>query len=237
MNNFWENELLPGYYDDIVSRGIKKKRGIQACWHILTYTKVANFVEESSNHLDYACGPGTLIGQFTNGNSIGVDLSSKQINYANQTYKSKGNFKTLENYSFEKNVNHFDIVTILGLFEYLNDDDILELLNNIYDSLKDNGKVIATTPNYGGIMFLIDKALNFLGPVDYNLENINKFSKKRLIELIKKSKFSSYKVSKFNNIFLFFSLINLNLGKTTDNFFGKVTKNQMGLLLFLELTK
>ena len=125
-NEFWSSELPPGYYDEILDSGLKKRRGFRANWHNITFSYISNYVNDNFNHLDYACGPGTLIGQFTNGNSIGVDLSSKQINYANQTYKSKGNFKTLENYSFEKNVNHFDIVTILGLFEYLNDDDILE---------------------------------------------------------------------------------------------------------------
>jgi hypothetical protein len=33
------------------------------------------------------------------------------------------------------------------------------------------------------------------------------------------------------------SFINLNMGRITENFIGKVTKNKIGLLLFLELNK
>ena len=136
MNNFWEDQLSSGYYDNIVTTGVKNRRGIQACWHILTYKKVAKYVNNSFNHLDYACGPGTLIGQFTNANSIGVDLSSNQINYAIKKYGTKGNFMTIENFDFSKPANKFEIITILGLFEYLEDSDILRLLDKIYDSLK-----------------------------------------------------------------------------------------------------
>ena len=237
MNNFWEEQLSPGYYDNIVTTGVKNKRGIQACWHILTYKKVAKYINDSSNHLDYACGPGTLIGQFTNANSIGVDLSSNQINYAIEKYGTKGNFITIDNYDLSKQINKFEIVTILGLFEYLDDNDILILLDKIYDSLKEGGKLIVTTPNYGGSMYFIDKALNLFGPVNYNLQNINKFSSKRLVNLIDKSKFSSFKISKFNNIFLFLSFLNLELGQIYEKYFARLTKNKFGLLLFLDLTK
>ena len=237
MNNFWEDQLSPGYYDNIVTRGIDKKKGIQACWHILTYKKVAKYINDSFNHLDYACGPGTLIGQFTNANSIGVDLSLNQINYAIEKYNTKGNFKTVDNYDLEEQSNKFDIVTIIGLFEYLEDDEILKLLDKMYNSLKEGGKLIVTTPNYGGVMYFIDKALNLFGPVNYNLQNINKFSSKRLRNLIGKSKYRSYEISRFNNIFLFLSFLNLDLGQSANNFIAKLTKNKFGLLLFLELTK
>ena len=65
MKNFWENNLPSGYYDLIVRQGIENNRGIQTCWHVLTYSKVCSFVEENMDHLDYACGPGTLIGRYT----------------------------------------------------------------------------------------------------------------------------------------------------------------------------
>ena len=42
MNNFWEEELQAGYYDDILSNGLRNKKGIQANWHNLTFLKVGN---------------------------------------------------------------------------------------------------------------------------------------------------------------------------------------------------
>jgi len=237
VKNFWENDLPPGYYDLIVRQGTEKNRGIQTCWHVLTYSKVCSFVEESTDHLDYACGPGTLIGRYTKARSIGVDLSHNQIDYAVQNYDHRGDFIPLDNFHFRENQDSFDVITALGLFEYLNDEEILNLLDEFYLMLKDNGKIIITTPNYGGLMYVLDKVLNLIGPVDYGLQNINKFSKKRLIQLINKTKFKSYKVSKFNTLFLFLSFINLNLGKKMNNFIEQITKNKFGFLMLLEITK
>tara|TARA_B100001250_G_scaffold349968_1_gene321450 strand:- start:162 stop:875 length:714 start_codon:yes stop_codon:yes gene_type:complete len=237
VKNFWENDLLPGYYDLIVRQGTEKNRGIQTCWHVLTYSKVCSFVEESMDHLDYACGPGTLIGRYTKARSIGVDLSHNQIDYAVQNYHHSGDFIPLDNFHFRENQDSFDVITALGLFEYLSDEEILNLLDEFYFMLKENGKIIITTPNYGGLMYVLDKVLNLIGPVDYGLQNINKFSKKRLIKLINKTKFKSYKVTKFNTLFLFLSFINLNLGKKINNFIENITKNKFGLLMLLEITK
>ena len=47
-------------------------------------------------HLDYACGPGTFIGNYKLNNSIGVDISLKQINFANEKYFDKGDFFILD---------------------------------------------------------------------------------------------------------------------------------------------
>ena len=237
MKNFWEDSLSPGYYDLIVRQGIKENRGVQTCWHILTYSKVGSFVKESMDHLDYACGPGTLIGKYTKAKSTGVDLSHNQIDYAIKNYENSGNFIALENFNYRENENRFDVITALGIFEYLHDDEILDLLDKFYFMLKDNGKIVITTPNYGGLMFFLDKILNLFGPVDYGLENINKFSKKRLIKLINKTNYKRNKVSKFNTLFLFLSLINLNLGKKINNFVEQITKNKFGFLLLLEISK
>jgi len=237
VKNFWENNLPSGYYDLIVRQGIENNRGIQTCWHVLTYSKVCSFVQENMDHLDYACGPGTLIGRYTKGRSIGVDLSQNQIDYAVQNYNHSGDFIPLDNFHYRDNKESFDVITTLGLFEYLNDEEILNLLDEFYFMLKENGKIIITTPNYGGLMYVLDKVLNIIGPVDYGLQNINKFSKKRLIQLINKTKFKSYKVTKFNTLFLFLSFINLNLGKKINNFIENITKNKFGLLMLLEITK
>ena len=237
MKNFWENKIPFGYYDLIVRQGLKDNRGIQACWHNLTYIKVSQLILGSEEHLDYACGPGTLIGKYTKSNSLGVDISSNQINYAIENYSDKGQYKTLENFNLKNNINKFDAITVIGLFEYLNDNEILDLLNDLNKILNDKGKLIITTPNYGGSMYLIDKILNSFGPVDYGEENINKFSKRRIYKLIDELKVWNISISMFNNIFLFFALVNLNFAVKINNFFEKLTKNKIGFLLLIELSK
>ena len=40
------------------------------------------------------------------------------------------------------------MITCLGLFEFISEQDGIELLNKFYKILKPNGKVYLTTPNF-----------------------------------------------------------------------------------------
>tara|TARA_S200000501_G_C20819578_1_gene742187 strand:- start:650 stop:1369 length:720 start_codon:yes stop_codon:yes gene_type:complete len=237
MENFWEESVPPGYYDSVVKHGLKKNRGIQACWHHITFSTVGNLIKESKNHLDYACGPGTFIGNYANTKSTGIDISSNQINYANSNYSSEGDFLTLNNFAIENYEGKFDYITVLGLFEYLENNEILSLLQNFDLLINQNGKIIITTPNYGGIMYFLDKILNYFGPVDYNSENINKFTKKRLLKLIRDTNKWNIKITKYNTPFMFLSFFSIKLGFQLNKLIERLTKNKIGFLLLIELTK
>ena len=84
MNEFWNNELQPGYYDHVLERSLKNKKDIQGNWHEITFEKISFYLIKNKKHLDYACGPGTLIGRYSNSDSIGVDISENQIKYARE---------------------------------------------------------------------------------------------------------------------------------------------------------
>ena len=99
MNQFWEENLSEGYYDIITTNGIKKNRGLRATWHNFTNLKVKNSISNLGRHLDYACGPGTLIGNYLELESIGVDISQKQIEFASKKYKNEGLFLEIDNFS------------------------------------------------------------------------------------------------------------------------------------------
>ena len=60
MNEFWNEELPPGYYDNILEKGLKLNRGIQANWHNQTFLKIKSLINFDDFHLDYACGPELL---------------------------------------------------------------------------------------------------------------------------------------------------------------------------------
>ena len=92
MNKFWEEDLPVGYYDKILTKGLKNKKGIQANWHNLTFVEVAEFFDNTKKHLDYACGPGTFIGNYLNCDSIGIDVSDEQIDYAKKKYGDNSYF-------------------------------------------------------------------------------------------------------------------------------------------------
>ena len=82
MSKFWDKELPVGYYDKIVTHGLKENKGLQANWHNSTFLKVKKYISKDDIHLDFACGSGTFIGKYLYNNSLGVDISNNQISYA-----------------------------------------------------------------------------------------------------------------------------------------------------------
>ena len=135
-DKFWTDDFDVGYYDTILEKGLEKGRGLQAFWHNETLSKVASKFEGALTHLDYATGPGTLIGKYTQSNSLGVDLSTSQINYANQKYGEKGEFKTIKEFQFQHYQNTFDVITVIGLLEFLSIQQAKQLLKNLKKTLK-----------------------------------------------------------------------------------------------------
>lgn len=238
MDEFWENSLPIGYYDKILTQGLAKKRGLQANWHNSTYIKISNYIDNHAVHLDYACGPGSLIGNYLNSDQLyGVDISMNQINYAKTKYGKLGNFYTNENFKKDEYKNYFDSISAIGLLEYLTDEEIIDLLHDFYQMLKPQGELLITTPNYGGMMSLIDKLLNNFGPVNYEEENINKFNKKRLIKILKNSKYNKIDVHAFINFGIAFSFINIKLALKFSSLISKLSFNKIGFLLFAKLVK
>tara|TARA_Y100000996_G_scaffold313982_1_gene250213 strand:- start:14 stop:724 length:711 start_codon:yes stop_codon:yes gene_type:complete len=236
MNDFWNDDLPPGYYDIRFKKGLSKKRGVQSYWHLVTFQNVSNYVKLDIKHLDYACGPGTFIGLYSKNNSIGVDLSKTQIDYAIEKNSNYSNFLTLEDFDFHKHDNSYDLITVMGLIEFIDDKEILDLHTKLIKMLNNRGKIIYTTPNFKGLMFFLEKALNFFGKVDYSNEHINKFDEKKLEKLFS-SVVRDYKIKKFVNISIFFSYFSHNLALRIEKFIGKITNSKYGSLMLIEIDK
>ena len=62
MNEFWTEELEPGYYDLKFTKGLNSKRGVQSFWHLRTFKKMVEYLRPDINHLDYACGQEPSLG-------------------------------------------------------------------------------------------------------------------------------------------------------------------------------
>lgn len=236
MNDFWNNDLPPGYYDIRIKKGLSKKRGVQSYWHLVTFQNVSNYLKLNIKHLDYACGPGTFIGLYSKNNSVGVDISKIQIDYATEKNSDYGNFLILENFDFDKNKNSYDLITVMGLIEFITDKEIIDLNTKLMKILNNGGKIIYTTPNFKGLMFFLEKALNFFGKVDYSNEHINKFDQKKLDKLFSPV-VRDYKIRKFVNISIFFSYFNHNLALRIEKFISKITNSKYGSLMLIEIDK
>lgn len=237
MDNFWDTSLPSDYYDSILKKGLNKGRGIQANWHNLTFLKVSSTINKEDLHLDYACGSGSFIGNYLYQNSIGVDISNNQIEYAIKTYSEKGKFYIIEEFDFKAHKEFFNSISIIGLFEYLDRDEALLLLEKLYSILKKDGKVIITTPNYSTSMRFLEKLSHGIGPIDYSSEHKIKYKKTQLEEILVNSKFKNFKIEKFMNIGVFFSIFSLELGRIIVKMIDKLFQNKYGFLFFVELKK
>ena len=237
MSEFWKESIDDGYYDKILTLGLSKNKGIQANWHNLTFLKVKNYLASNKKHLDYACGSGTLIGLYSEAQSVGFDISERQIHYANTKYNQKANFYLSSELNFEKNLNKYDVITVLGLLEFLDNKKIIEIINNLRTLLKPNGKLILTTPNFTSTMYLLEKVINIFGGVSYQNQHINKLNKSKLSLLLNQTNFNKIKVQKIINFPVFLSFINIKLAVKFNSLIEKISNNKVGYLLLAELTK
>ena len=232
--NFWSNALPDGYYDKVLKTDTKKKSGMQGMWHHLSYKIVSKSIDKNDNHLDYACGPGSLIGLYLECVSTGYDFANNQIEYAKKNYPENKNFFTSDIAEVDKNAPYSKI-TIMGLLEYLTDEEIENLFEFLKSRLRENGKIIITSPNYRSSLKFIEIVANKIGVVDYSPVNINKLNKLKLHNLASKH-FENIKITKIINFGIFFSIINHDLGTKVEKLFSELFNNFFGFLLLAELS-
>ena len=232
---FWNENFEKGYYDKLISSGLLNGRNFQANWHNCTYLYVKKYINQRDNHLDYACGSGTFIGRYLYSNSVGIDISKDQIDYALETFGNKNNFYVIN--EFEKiKKQKFDVVTVLGLIEFLKEEDINNLLKRLNELINEDGRIIITTPNFSSIFVIIQKISRFFGVKNYENVTITKLTKKSLRGLLEKH-YSDVVIKKIINPGLLLSILNNNLGIFAENFLGRLLLNKFGFILLATVKK
>ena len=98
--------------------------------------------------LDIACGDGGIVYWLQSigyKNSFGIDISEEQVNLA----KSLG-IENIEQYDlkeFLKTNRGWDVIFALDILEHFDKNEILDVLELIYNALNKNGILIIKTPN------------------------------------------------------------------------------------------
>lgn len=239
MSNFWNNKISPGFYDKALDTGIESGNSIQAIWHHTTFSFVSKYIKNNQLILDYACGPATLTGKYLNFDSkpICTDISSSQLNYARKIYPNKAKYINLEEFKFENYTEKFDVVTCLGLLEFLSFKEGELLLKNFYSILKPGGRLLITTPNFKISMKMIEALLNLIGDLDYSKEYKSRYKLTKLLKLVHKSNFQLVTSKKYMTVCVFLGIFSNKLAIRLNRLIESLSKNNWGYLLFLELKK
>ena len=98
--------------------------------------------------LDVGCGLGQNLysmEHFGFRNVIGIDISDECIDFCK---KKKFNVKKISAEShLEKNQNKYDLITIYHVVEHINKKEIIEMVNQMYKSLRKGGYLVINIPN------------------------------------------------------------------------------------------
>ncbi len=173
---------------------------------ILRYCKIIPF----SKVLDIGCGTGGFTKQLANSfEVIGLDSSDIAINYCRKRGLQNVLCGKLDDFDFKNEMLH--MITLLDVIEHIeNDEEMLKKANNI---LHDNGYIVISVPAYQWLW----------SNHDVLHHHYRRYTKKSLINLIKKQNFEIIYSSYFNTLLFLPALILRFWGKIT----GKKSKTEL----------
>jgi len=227
------NNIDFGFYDEI----FHKNKGVRSAWHYTKFYNIKKKINKKDTHLDIGCGSGTFVSLLSNKMSYGIDISSKQIKYANMKYGGRNKIF----HSYKKKIpfsnNTFDSISLIELLEHLSDKEIYILFKEIFRVLKPDGVIHVTTPNYLSFWPLLELILNKVSKVSYEHQHINKFNRFNINKITNKLKIKIVEKNTFMLIgpFLaFFSFKISTLWIIVDNFLTKIFP---GFLIYVKIIK
>jgi 2-polyprenyl-3-methyl-5-hydroxy-6-metoxy-1,4-benzoquinol methylase len=179
----FDYETIPrGYYDAVYRR----RRGIQSKWHHLKFRRVLEEMRGHQRHLDVGCGPGTLIGLLDDRFiSTGIDISRTEIDYARCEYGSESKrFFAVPGCALPDECSEYDVATVVEVVEHLAPAEVDDVLGATISRLRPGGKLVVTTPNFHSAWPLVEMLVNRFGEVNYTPQHINRFTPRRLRELL-----------------------------------------------------
>jgi SAM-dependent methyltransferase len=218
-----------GYYDDVCRRG----RGIQSKWHHLKFRRVIEEMEGHRRHLDVGCGPGTLIGLLDHRFiSTGIDICTAEIDYARRAYESESKrFFAVPAHALPDECRDYDVATIIEVIEHLAPAELDDVLRTMIGRLRLGGKLVVTTPNVRSPWPLVEMLVDRLGELNYAPQHINRFTPRRLHQLLEDLALDDVRVRPY----LAFAPFTAPLGWRVADMFAKAERGPLervaGLLL------
>jgi SAM-dependent methyltransferase len=218
-----------GHYDLV----FRRHRGIQSKWHHLKFQRVAQLVAGRRRVLDVGCGPGTLLGMLGDEHeAVGVDITEPQIDYAREVYESpRRSFYACALQELPEEVGPFDAVTAVELIEHLPPDLLRNTLRAAIDRLRPGGKLVLTTPNYHSAWPLVERLVDRLGDVEYYVQHINRFSRRRFRSLLEDQGLQDVRINAYLAAAPFSAMLGWRFADLVARIESGFLEDRLGLLL------
>ncbi|MBI2417796.1 MAG: class I SAM-dependent methyltransferase [Ignavibacteriales bacterium] len=129
---------------------------------------------KESTILEIGCGIGGILYflKEQGANKLqGIDISAEQIAVANKYVAV--NAETCDAFDFLSNTQvKYDIIIMYDLIEHIPKNRILELIEQLFNALKDGGRVITRTPNMASISGLHSRYIDITHETGFTPESI-----------------------------------------------------------------
>ena len=184
-----------GFYDEVFQRN----QGIQCKWHHHKFRRIVKEIGNVSRHLDFGCGPGTLLNLLPKGiSAVGVDIAAPQLSYAEQHYAAPNReFIRIDSSQLPFADQSFDSVSCVEVIEHLELRHSTAIFSEFRRVLKPSGKLVVTTPNYASLWPLVEVMVNRFSGVCYEEQHITRFRHASLDNLLIETGFSTAQVTSF----------------------------------------
>lgn len=117
--------------------------------HMQMLQSAANYIQDNQNVLDIGCGSGLLTNlvSIKNIQYLGLDVSEEFIDLCKMRFSwfNQLKFAVQDIHQFPLKANEYDVVTIMNTL-YLPGMKPVDILYNIFNGLKPNGKIIVSGP-------------------------------------------------------------------------------------------
>lgn len=188
-----ETNLIASYYDqnilgklrDFAFGNMRLRAAIEFVDSCLT--------GDSFSLLDIGCGIGSFTNELfkrnPNGNFTGIDISPESIRVANKLFRNNSTqFHLIDNLKDMSNSvgkEKFDIISLIDVFEHLDEYDRTNLADFIKEHIQNDGRIIFTCPTPQHLDFLRQNYPDEIQPIDENIsmEVLMKFSNQICIPL------------------------------------------------------
>ena len=234
------NKIEPGYYDKVFAGG-----GPQGQWHRDKFKEVLRIISQSQykNILDVGCSAGTFLRlvreKYLSADLTGIDYSESQIKVAQNLSDGTINFFSSDATDFlEGKEGVYDIITMIEMVEHFDFKYNSKLLKSAFLSLKKNGRIIITTPNYYSLWPVLELIVNKISPLSYGEQHISKFDKNSLsktITMALQGKDFIFDVRRFQGFAPFLWFLSDNVREILVNF--ETRDFWLGHLLIVEIKR